>query len=194
MGTNRSQYRILLNSFVPTSVPTEKTCGYNSKGVKKMAFVKEKLSKYTRTVTSQIANLPNGPFKPSRNLPAEWPEVFQLRTVPRLPTGKWDRGPLEEEALVFCDPRQDLADEDPEESWFWGWLLADALAVNKELAITLHGFRCMGTRLVRTEKGFAMKPEVSERAWLSQEEYQQARDKYLVPHQKQLVKLLKNLH
>ena len=136
---------------------------------------------------------PRGPFKPDHNLAAEWPEVFRYETVPRLPTSKWDRGPLEEEALVFCDPRQDLADEDPEESWFWGWLLVDALAVNKELAITLHGFRCMGTRLVRTEKGFAMKPEVSERAWLSQEEYQQARDKYLVPHQKQLVKVLRSL-
>lgn len=136
---------------------------------------------------------PHGPFKPTRNLVTEWPEVFQFRRVPRLPTSKWDRGPEEEEALVFCDPRQDLADEDLEESWFWGWLLADALAVNKELAITLHGFRCQGTRLERTEKGFKLQPEVSERAWQSQEEYQQARDKYLVPHQKQLVKLLKNL-
>ena len=111
----------------------------------------------------------------------------------RLPSGKWDRDPEEEEALVFCDPRQDLADEDPEESWYWGWLLADALGINKDLAITLHGFRCQGTRLERTEKGFKLQPEVSERAWQSQEEYQQARDKYLVPHQKQLVRLLKSL-
>lgn len=133
-------------------------------------------------------------FKPQKNLAAEWPEVFQFQAVPRLPTGKWDRGPEEEEALVFCDPRQDLADEDPEESWFWAWLLADALGTNKDLAITLHGFRCQGTRLERTEKGFKLQPEVSERGWQSAEEYQAARDKYLVPHQKQLVKLLKNLH
>ena len=143
---------------------------------------------------NRVSEQPRGPFKPDHNLAAEWPEVFQFQAVPRLPTGKWDRGPEEEEALVFCDPRQELADEDPEESWYWGWLLADALGANKDLAITLHGFRCQGTRLERTEKGFKLQPEVSERAWLSQEEYQQARDKYLVPHQKQLVKLLKNLH
>lgn len=159
-----------------------------------MAFTKDRVDRHLRP---KIENRPAGRaesrFKPQKNLAAEWPEVFRYETVPRLPTGKWDRDPEEEEALVFCDPRQDLADEDPEESWFWGWLLADALAVNKELAITLHGFRCQGTRLERTEKGFKLQPEVSERAWLSQEEYQQARDKYLVPHQKQLVKLLRSL-
>lgn len=155
-----------------------------------MAFTQEKLSKYTKPVSEEQ---PRGPFKPTRNLAAEWPDVFQYETVPRLPNSKWDRGPKEEKAIVFCDPRRDLAEEDPDESWYWGWLLIEALDINEELAITLHGFRCMGTRLVRTEKGFKMQPEVSKRAWKSEEEYRQARDKYLMPYQKQLVKLLKNL-
>jgi len=159
-----------------------------------MAFTKDRIDRHLRP---KIENRPAGRaesrFKPQKNLADEWPEVFQYETVPRMPTGKWDRGPEEEEVIVFKDPRPDLAEEDPEESYWWLWLLADALGINKDLAITLHGFRCMGTRLVRTEKGFAMKPEVSERGWQSAEEYQAARDKYLVPHQKQLVKLLKNL-
>ena len=160
-----------------------------------MAVTKDRVDRHLRPkIDNRPTSRSESRFKPQKNLADEWPEVFRYETVPRLPTGKWDRGPEEEEALVFCDPRQDLADEDPEESWFWAWLLADALGINNDLAITLHGFRCMGTRLVRTEKGFAMKPEVSERGWQSAEEYQAARDKYLVPHQKQLVKLLKNLH
>ena len=159
-----------------------------------MAFTKDRVDRHLRPkIDNRPTSRSESRFKPQKNLAAEWPEVFQFQAVPRLPTGKWDRGPEEEEALVFCDPRQDLADEDPEESWYWGWLLANALGINKDLAITLHGFRCQGTRLERTEKGFKLQPEVSERAWLSQEEYQQARDKYLVPHQKQLVKLLRSL-
>ncbi len=159
-----------------------------------MAFTKDRVNQHLRPSKDIKTDNVVKPFKPSKNLATEWPEVFQFRRVPRLPTSKWDSGPEEEEALVFCDPRQDLADEDSEESWFWGWLLADALEINKDLAITLHGFRCQGTRLERTEKGFKLQPEVSERAWLSQEEYQQARDKYLVPHQNQLVRLLKSLN
>lgn len=161
-----------------------------------MAFTKDRVDRHLRP---KIDNRPTGRaesrFKPQKNLVAEWPEVFQFQRVPRLPTGKWDRGPEEEEeeVIVFKDPRPDLAEEDPEESYWWLWLLADALGINKDLAITLHGFRCQGTRLERTEKGFKLQPEVSGRGWQSVEDYQMARDKYLVPHQKQLVKVLRNL-
>jgi|GEM_PF-2889831 len=134
-----------------------------------------------------------GPYKPSLNLAAEWPEVFEKRIMPQIPNGKWDRGPDEAEEIVFIDPRGDLAGEDPQESYWWSWLLAEAWKVNRQLAITLHGFRCMATRLIRTDIGFSMKPEVSNRGWRSQEEYQQDRDRYLVPHREQLTKLLKQL-
>ena len=161
-----------------------------------MAFTKDRIDRHLRP---KIENRPTGraesSFKPQKNLAAEWPEVFQFRRVPRLPTSKWDRGPEEEEALVFCDPRQDLADEDSEESWFWGWLLADALEINKDLAITLHGFRCQGTRLeINPNGGMKLVQEVGENGWDSLDDYKAARDKYLVPHQKQLVRLLKSLH
>jgi len=161
-----------------------------------LAFTKDRVAQHSRPPLTQnnTTAKQGGPFKPTRNLADEWPEVFEKRVMPRKPTDKWDRGPEEEEVTVFCDPREDLAAENPEESYWWSWLLAEAWPVSRELAVTLHGFRCMGTRLVRTEKGFAMKPEVSERGWQSAEEYQAARDKYLVPYQKQLVKLLRNLH
>jgi len=134
-----------------------------------------------------------GPYKPTINLAAEWPEVFVKQITPRKPVSKWDRGPDTEEVVVFRDPREDLAAENPEESYWWGWLLAEAWPVSRELAITLHGFRCQGTRLMRNDTGFAMKPEVSDRGWQSQEEYTQVRGEYLVPHREKLTRLLKNL-
>lgn len=136
---------------------------------------------------------PRGPFKPDRNLAAEWPEVFQLRTTNRLPSGKWDKGPAETEAIIFCDPRPDLGGED--EKYWWFWLLANAWEVNKELAITLHGFRCQGCKLEpNSSGGMKLVPEVGENGWDSLDDYKAARDKYLVPHQKQLAGLLKSLH
>lgn len=159
-----------------------------------MAFTKDRVTQYSRPIVGENPfRQPRGPFKPDRNLAAEWPEVFQLRTTNRLPSGKWDKGPAETEAIIFCDPRPDLGGED--EKYWWFWLLANAWEVNKELAITLHGFRCQGCKLEpNSSGGMKIVPEVSERGWESVEDYQMARDKYLVPHQKQLVKLLKNLH
>ena len=95
---------------------------------------------------------------------------------------------------MFKDTRPDLEAQDGLESLNWGFLLAAAWPVSRELAITLHGFRCQGSRLVKTEKGYAIKPEVGEQGWASEQEYQEARDKYLVPHREQLTRLLKNLH
>jgi hypothetical protein len=138
-------------------------------------------------------NFAQGPYKPIINLAAEWPEVFIKQIAPRKPVSKWDRGPVDEEVTIFKDPREDLAAENPEESYRWGWLLAEAWPVSRELAITLHGFRCMGTRLMRSDTGFAMKPEVSAKGWQSQEEYKQARDGYLVPHREKLTRLLRQL-
>lgn len=161
-----------------------------------MAFTKDRIDRHLRP---KIENRPAGRaesrFKPQKNLADEWPEVFRYETVPRMPTGKWDRGPEEEEeVIVFKDPRPDLAEEDPGESYWWTWLLADAWQVDRDLATTLHGFRCQGTMLeINPNGGMKMKPEVGEQGWDSLEDYQMARDKYLVPKKDKLSRLLRNL-
>lgn len=156
-----------------------------------MAFTKARISNYSYSSDQKTPTQELRQYKPRIGLHNEWPEVFERRVVRWPPRDKWDRGPFEEEVVVFKDPRSDLASENPEESYWWCWLLADAWNVSRELAVTLHGFRCMGTRLERKEKGFVLKPEVSERAWASEEEYQEARNKYLMPYKEQLTRLLR---
>lgn len=140
----------------------------------------------------QKVNRQRGPFRPAVNLAETWPEVFEKKMMTRKPNNKWDRGPDEEEVVIFIDPRPDLGNSD--ESYWWGWLLADAWAASRELALILHGFRCMGTRLlIRDDSSFILRPEVSNTGWQNQEEYNQAKEKHLVPYRDQLTKLLKNL-
>jgi hypothetical protein len=158
-----------------------------------MAFTKDRIDRHLRPkIETRPAGRAESRFKPQKNLAAEWPEVFKVRITNRLPNGKWDNGPSETEAIIFCDPRPDLGGED--EKYWWFWLLANAWEANKDLAITLHGFRCQGTRLeINPNGGMKLVPEVGENGWDSLDDYKAARDKYLVPHQKQLVKLLRSL-
>lgn len=143
-----------------------------------MAFTKDRVENHSKPIRPERWQ-EIGPYKPNDNLADTWPEVFIKNDA---------------NEIVFIDPREDLAAENPGESYWWSWLLAEAWIVNRQLAITLHGFRCMGTRLVKGEKSFVLRPEVSNRAWQSQEEYQKDRDKYLMPHRDQLAGLLKRLH
>ena len=108
------------------------------------------------------------------------------------------------------DPRPDLT----EDSALWSRLLTLAKAeterLNNKITVkqeqtgsffgVLHGFRCAGTRLRRSETGsgmYVLRPDVDptgERAWISREEYELYRGKYLAPWKDELIKILQVLN
>lgn len=94
---------------------------------------------------------------------------------------------------VFSDPRPDLGGETAE-SLLWAELLSIMFQINKHGASVLHGFRCQGTRLLKTEKGnHVLRPEVGGGGWKSQEDYDKAKAKYLEPIRRDVSSALKRL-
>ena len=91
----------------------------------------------------------------------------------------------------FADPRPDLK----EDSALWVKFLTAAWNPdNSDLYFTLHGFRCNSLRLVRGSQGYVLRPEFDERSGFSDEQdYREARDKYLVPHSGEIGRLLRGL-
>ena len=97
-------------------------------------------------------------------------------------------------AQKIPDPRPDLA----EDSYFWIKFLTLAARESRYLFEVLHGFRCCGTRLVKAESGklagmYVLRPDVDptgDRAWMSIEEYETDKQKYLRPMETELLKLL----
>jgi hypothetical protein len=183
--------------MVPTRCPQRKISGPQKwapeKGESDMAFTKDRIDRHLRPKTERKpTGRSEGSFKPKKNISSEWPEVFSKKMMDRVPSNKWDRGPDKEEVTIFEDPRPELDAND--NSYWWTWLLADAWQVDRALATTLHGFRCQGTMLeINPNGGMKMKPEVGEQGWDSLEDYQMARDKYLVPKKDKLSRLLRNL-
>lgn len=94
---------------------------------------------------------------------------------------------------LIADPRPDLK----EDSELWTAILKNAARSNLELYGILHGFRCMGTRLKHNSKGnVVLRPDIDPtgaRAWASQQEYDQAKNRYLVPHHAEITELLSEL-
>lgn len=86
---------------------------------------------------------------------------------------------------IYEDPRPDLA----EDSHLWNELLCIAYAFhpllpekNAEFCGVLNGMRCGGTRLRQGKNGWVLRPDIDPTgrvAWVSQEEYEYFRDKYL---------------
>lgn len=88
------------------------------------------------------------------------------------------------------DPRPDFK----EDSHLWDKLLRLANDVDTNLAATLNGFRCMGTRIKKGRTGYVLRPDVDPvTAWDSREQYEEMRDKWLIPHTKVIVELLRLL-
>ena len=97
---------------------------------------------------------------------------------------------MENLILKITDPRPDLI----EDSELWTRLLELASERDKDLAGTLHGFRCQGTRLKRGRTSYVLRPDIDPvRAWPSQAEYEKERDKWLKPYTKEIAVLLKSL-
>jgi hypothetical protein len=88
----------------------------------------------------------------------------------------------------MTDPRTDLISDSED----WTRLLNAAEKVNEELAGTLHGFRCCGARLTKTSQGYIIEPCLDPKSskWLTKAGYQIDRDKWLIPHKDDLIKLL----
>lgn len=107
------------------------------------------------------------------------------------------------------DPRPDLT----EDSELWSRLLTLAKVeterLNNKTTVkqeqtgsffgVLHGFRCAGTRLRRSETGsgmYVLRPDIDptgERAWMNEAEYKQFCMRYLAPWEESLIKILKIL-
>lgn len=90
------------------------------------------------------------------------------------------------------DPRPDLA----EDAELWAKLLEIAFAENYELAYTLHGFRCYGTRIKKINDRYVLRPDIDSEglsAWPSQKEYEEAREKWLRPHVNEIAEWLQRL-
>jgi hypothetical protein len=88
------------------------------------------------------------------------------------------------------DPRPDLIYD----TELWTKLLNMAESVDEQLAYTLHGFRCAGARLVKTNAGYSMRPEFNkESLWDNQAEYERDKQQFLVKYGKTFVSLLDRL-
>lgn len=111
-------------------------------------------------------------FSPNMDAVKVWNDIFPQN----------ERG-----EIIFRDPRPDL-DSEQHEGFYWGLLIAYAFDLSRDLAGSLHGFRCMGCRLIN-DNGWKIQPGAE---W-TPEEYQAARDRYLVPFKPQIVKLLSSL-
>ena len=85
------------------------------------------------------------------------------------------------------DPRPDLQ----KDTKLWNKLLNIA---DDDLKYTLHGFRCAGARLIKTNSGYSMRPEFNKDSlWNSQAEYECDKQQFLVKHGKTFVSLLDRL-
>lgn len=100
--------------------------------------------------------------------------------------------PLPPEDQALTDPRPDLA----EDSELWAKLFDLAQKEAPYLATTLHGFRCMGTRIRRGRAGYVLRPDVDptgDRAWENFKEYEEMRNRWLRPHAGKVAELLRRL-
>jgi hypothetical protein len=88
----------------------------------------------------------------------------------------------------MTDPRPDLKYDSQE----WTNLLLIASDKNLMLAGVLHGFRCCGLRLHKGKDGYVLRPDLDPESskWTTKEQYFEDRDRWLVPHQEEIVELL----
>lgn len=87
------------------------------------------------------------------------------------------------------DPRKDLPDTE-----LWGNFLMIAMIIDEQLAYILHGFRCAGARLIRTNNGYVLRPEFNKNAlWNNQAEYDSDKKQYLVKYADKIIDCLNRL-
>ncbi|WP_025847636.1 hypothetical protein [Paenibacillus ehimensis] len=94
----------------------------------------------------------------------------------------------------WMDPRPDLKAD----SELWFQLLQLAEKRSEEFQRVLNYFRCAGTRIraKQDKTGWVLRPDIDttgRRAWSSQEEYNEFKEKYLMPWIGTLGEILKEL-
>jgi hypothetical protein len=83
----------------------------------------------------------------------------------------------------------------PEDSFLWLQLLAEADKISPELFGVLHGFRCMGTRIIQGQTQYVLRPTIDNHlGYESKEKYDEDKLKWLVRWTDEIKQLLKNLH
>jgi hypothetical protein len=87
------------------------------------------------------------------------------------------------------DPRTDLPDTE-----LWTTFLMIAMLVDEQLAYILHGFRCAGARLIKTNAGYVMRPEFNKDSlWQNQKEYEEDKTIWLIKYTQDIINLLDKL-
>ena len=91
---------------------------------------------------------------------------------------------------MFNDPRPDLE----RDSNLWELFISITYLADEQLAYILHGFRCGGARLLKSNNGYVMRPEFNHNSlWDNQVEYEQDRKKFLMPYAEKIVDCLNRL-
>jgi hypothetical protein len=90
--------------------------------------------------------------------------------------------------LPAVDPRPDL----PEDSFMWEQLIYLAQS-DQTVVQLLFALRCHGMRLMRGKNNWVMRPEIRPDCFESQQEYEDVKNRWLVPNTKQITKYLKML-
>lgn len=120
-----------------------------------------------------------GEEKPAPETPKGEPVVFGAKTVSM--------------GREFTDPQPDLGKEH-KDGPLWAQLLATAYAKSPILCGSLHGFRCMGTKIQKgTSGGYVIRPVLGPMTWTSAREYERDRERYLRPYAAEIAALLGEL-
>ena len=94
---------------------------------------------------------------------------------------------LREENQEYFDPLADPRPDLDEDSHLWAKVLERARRSNQDVHGVLHGFRCMGARLLLSDAGLKMEPRVHDGEnpqayeFHSREQYLQLRRRWLLP-------------
>jgi len=88
------------------------------------------------------------------------------------------------------DPREDLTAD----TELWTKFLMFAMLVDEQLAHILHGFRCAGARILKSNAGYVLRPEFNKDSlWSNQDEYEQDKQRYLVGFTDKIIECLNRL-
>ncbi len=88
------------------------------------------------------------------------------------------------------DPRPDLTTD----TELWTNFLMIAMLMDEQLAYILHGFRCAGARLLKSNSGYIMRPEFNKDSlWDNRGEYDSDKKQYLIGYTDKIIDCLNRL-
>jgi hypothetical protein len=91
---------------------------------------------------------------------------------------------------MFDDPRPELE----QDSNLWELFISVSYLMDEQLAYILHGFRCAGARLLKSNSGYIMRPEFNKDSlWDNQAEYDNDKKQYLIRCTDKIIECLNRL-